>query len=149
MAGALQRPEATLVYAEAELAGGGHLSEPPVFRLAPAASPEELGDAVQGALAAYRTAVPRPDHGEWGEAGKPFLKAAGFRSWRSLHRDAKMSWITQNPDGSYVFTILKNGGSRGDRKGFQPFGVPDQKLRADASTAELGLALLGALDLCE
>jgi hypothetical protein len=144
-----QRPEVLLVHAHAKTTAGVYLVEEPVVRLKPTASHEELGAAVRQMLGAFRTGVPHPKRNEWGPQGRPFLKAAGFRSWRSLENAAKVTSICQKPDGSFAFSVTRNGGTRGDKKGFQGFGGPDQHLTAGASDAELGTAVIKALELCE
>jgi len=149
LAGILLRPEILLVHAYSKTTAGVHLVDEPVLRLNPSADPNEVGAAIRQVLAAYRTGVPHPKQNEWAESGKPFLAAAGFRSWRSLEAGAKSCHVTQKPDGSFSFSIFRNGGTRGEKKGFQPFGVPDRPLKAGPSDTELGLALREALQLCE
>src|SRR5713101_6963434 len=149
LAGVYERPEMLLVHAHAKTTAGVYLVEQPAIRLNPSASPQEIGAAVRRALGAFRTGVLNPNPSEWRDLGKPFLAAAGFRSWRALEVGAKMCSVTQKPDGSFIFSITRNGGTRGDKKGFQPFGVPDQHLAAQASEAELGSVVLKALELCE
>jgi len=149
LAGIYQRPEVLLVHAHAKTTAGVYLVEQPVVRLSPTAQHEELGAAVRQMLGAFRTGVRHPERSEWGPLGKPFLTAAGFRSWRSLENGAKLSSVIQKPDGSFTLSVTRNGGTRGDKKGFQGFGVPDQHLAAGASDAELGIAVMKALELCE
>jgi hypothetical protein len=149
LAGVYQRSDVLLVHAHAKTTNGIYLVEQPAIRLAPMASSEEIGAAVRRALGAFRTGLPNPERSEWGKLGKSFLAAAGFRSWRVLEAGAKKCEVTQKADGSFAFSITRNGGTRGDKKGFQPFGVPDQYLAAKASDSALGLAMLRALDSCE
>jgi hypothetical protein len=144
-----ERPDMLLVHAEAKTTAGVYVAEQPVIRLNPTVSPQEIGASVRRALAAFRTGVAHPNQYEWRDLGKPFLAAAGFRSWRALVVGAKMCNVTQKADSSFVFSITRNGGTRGDKKGFGPFGVPDQYLAAHASDAELGSAVLKALESCE
>ena len=148
LAGVFQRPEVLLVHAHAKTTAGVYLVELPAIRLNPVVPSHEIGAAVRRALGACRT-VPHPDASEWRDIGKPFLAAAGFRSWRVLEVGAKRCGVTQKPDGSFAFSITRNGGTRGDKKGFQRFGVADQHLGAKASDAELGSAVLKALESCE
>ena len=149
LAGVYQRPEVVLVHAHAKTTAGVYLVEQPAIRLDSRPTPVEVGAAVRQALGEFRTGVAHPSSSEWGGAGKPFLTAAGFRSWRTLEDGARMLRVTQKADGSFLFSITLNGGTRGDKKGFQGSGAPDQRLAAGASDAELGSAVLKALESCE
>jgi hypothetical protein len=149
LASVLERPEVLLVHAEAKTTAGVYLANEPVIRLKPTAAPQELGAALRQALASFRIGVPHPKPEQVSGLFKPFLKAAGFRSWRSLEVGAKCCSVSQKPDGSIVIAILRNGGTRGDRKGFQPFGVPDHRLPEGVSDASLGAGVRKALELCE
>src|SRR6266849_6419707 len=74
-----ERPEMLLVHAHAKTTAGVYLVEQP---------------AVRRALGAFRTGVLYPNPSEWRDLGKPFLAAAGFRSWRALEVGAKMCSVT-------------------------------------------------------
>ena len=57
-------------------------------------------------------------------------------------------WIEESA-GFVTFTPLRNGGSRGDEKGFQPFGKEPVRVPASFSNEELGDVLLQTLSHCE
>ena len=149
LASVLERPEVLLVHGHVKTTGGGYVASPPTIRLDPAAPAREIGIAVRTALDAFRSGVADPDDSEWLDLNKTFLKAAGFRSWRALENGAKLCHVTRRADGTYVFQIMRNGGTRGDKKGFQSFGVPDQYLNGTASDSELGTAVRTALEACK
>ena len=118
---------------------------PPVHRLDAAADPSDAGRALRESLAASTTRIPPRFWREQREITKEFLKAAHVRSWRQLQTGAVACWIAER-DGVIVLTPLRNGGTRGDSKGFQPFGASDVTVAASATDAELGAAVIEALD---
>ena len=77
-----------------------------------------------------------------------FLRAAGVRSWRQLEANAVACWIREE-NGTIRLTPLRNGGTRGDKKGFQPFDAADISVLTSASDEQLGAAVLAALDRSE
>lgn len=132
-----------IIAANAQTTAGIRLTQPPVFLSCRDATAGEIGAAVRAALAGFRAEIPHPT--DFRGVDKPFLEAAGFRSWLALTADAKYTSVAQTAEG-FRFWITRNGGPK---NGFQPFGAPDHELHAAASDEELGRALLGALDACE
>jgi hypothetical protein len=124
---------------------GFHVSTSPVFRLPPDASPESVGRHLREALASYQPNFALPPPSEWKAYQRAFLKSTGFRSWRQLEGPSKSCFIQQDADGRVVFTPLRNGGSRGPKKGFQPFGLPAITTPASLTDGALGTYLLDAL----
>ena len=108
---------------------------------------EVIGMAVQGALKAYREDIPSSREAS-AERGRAFLKAAGFRSWRSLERDALYCQFYDDGD-QITFEPLRNGGTQGEKKGFQPFGAASVTVPARSSAATIGEATLEALSRAE
>ena len=140
--GIYRRSDCIIIHLVNRATSGIGIASTPVFRVLVSASQEEIGQAILAALAAFEDGVPHPS--EWIGHGKEFLKAAGFRSWRALEKDAV--YCTFSDDGSsFRFEPLRNGGTRGDKKGFQPFGAAEVVLLSQVSAAELGTAALVAL----
>ncbi|HEX5515847.1 MAG TPA: hypothetical protein VFY81_15720 [Gammaproteobacteria bacterium] len=135
-------PDAWIVHAQHRTTAGVLLHGAPVFRLPTDATSAELGRAVRDALAGYRDGIPHP--ATWKGIGTEFLKLAGFRSWRSLREQSKSCWIAES-DSDLTFTPLRNGGSAGKQKGFQPFGASPLKARSSFSDEEIGQVLKDAI----
>ena len=79
---------------------------------------------------------------------KTFLAAARVRSWRQLETNAVACWIREH-EGEIIMTPLRNGGTQGDEKGFQPFGAAEATISLSAADAQLGAAVSAVLDRSE
>ena len=145
-AGVYLHPSAFILHALGQVPAGFQISIPPVFRLPVSAAPELLGRTLREALAAYQPGFAQP--ADWSGHRAGFLKAAGLRSWRNLEGLSRSCWI-QEADRQITFTPLRNGGPRGAKKGFQPFGAALIVCSSGASDQELGGVLLDALAMCE
>lgn len=143
-AGAYRTSKGILIHPVALTDAGVGVDVPPVIRLDPSAPPADLGAAVRTALQQDHPRIPHPARDGWNDVTKPFLKAISARSWRAFESTAVHCWIAA-ADGTIQFTPLANGGTRGDRKGFQPFGAPEVTAPQDAPDAVIGQALLAAL----
>jgi hypothetical protein len=141
-AGAYLHPDTWIIHAEHRTTAGVLMSNPPVFRMPLSAATSQLGLAVRQALEGYRENVPHPT--DWKNAGAEFLKLTGFKSWRALEAPSKSCWISES-GGELVFTPLRNGGTAGDKKGFQPFGAVPLRVPAAPSDEQLGQALMETL----
>jgi hypothetical protein len=141
-AGVYQHADVLLLHAHRRAQAGFLVAVPPVIRLPPSSSAAEVGKALRQALGAFQ--AEREDPADWSGLRSEFLQATGFRSWKALEESAKSCWIEEQA-GRIELTPLKNGGSRGADKGFQPFGVPPSTMEASESDAEIGQALLDAL----
>src|SRR5258708_2533748 len=119
-AGVYLNPDALILHALGQVPAGFLISIPPVLRLPASAEPDLLGRTLRDALAAYQPNFPQP--ADWNRHRADFLKAAGVRSWRKLEGLSRSCWI-QQADHEITFTPLRNGGSHGAKKGFQPFGA--------------------------
>lgn len=108
------------------------------------ASAADIGAALRSLLTSPPSAVLPDGWKENAELGKQFLTAAGVRSWKQLETDTVHCWIESNGD-VVTLTPLRNGGTSGDRKGFQPFGATVVTVPMSATDAELGAAVLEAL----
>ena len=139
------RGDTVIVYPINRAVSGLGISSEPVFRLS-RGSISGVGDAVLAALEAFREGLPQPDFARGEDAA--FLRAAGFRSWRTLESGSVSCWF--DDDGSHItFEPLRYGGTRGARKGFQPFGAEPVVLASGASATEVGTAALLALERAE
>jgi len=141
-AGVFQHPEFLILHAFQRLGDGPELATIPVVRLPASTSIAEIGLTLRQMLTAYQ--VNTSTLFDWKAARAQFLQATGFRSWRALEGPAKMCWIEEIGD-RIIFTPLRNGGTRGPKKGFQPFGAAEISVPARATDVELGKALLSAL----
>src|SRR5688572_17807863 len=126
---------------------GAGISVPPVTRLRADAAPTEIGTALRNALDAGSAVIRHPEQDEWKPTGERFLRAAGFRSWRQLENQARYCFILAD-EGRITITPSANGGTRGPRKGFQPFGAPEITVEETVSDDIIGNAVLNALSLC-
>lgn len=142
-AGAHLHPDGFILHAQHRATSGVLVGAPPVLRLPLDVSEAELGIALRTALRAYAEDVPHPT--DWSESGKAFLRAAGYRSWKSLEAPARSCWI-ELAEGRLVITPLRDGGSRGDQKGFQPFGAEPVAVSITGTDEEVGIALKAAFD---
>ena len=145
-AGVYQHRTELVLHAHWRARAGFCMASPPVIRISGTSTTEELGAGVRRVLDAYLADLPDPAN--WKEFRAQFLKATGYRSWKSLEAHAKSCWIEVIED-SILFTPLRNGGSRGDNAGFQPFGKEPLVVQATCTDEGLGNALLHALSLCE
>ena len=147
-AGAYLRSDCLLIYAVAQMPRGIGVLSVPVWRLHPDGDSTVAGAAVASALAASHTLPADPSQTELAALSKVFLKAAGFRSWRALEAGARGCCIEER-EGTIVFTPLRNGGTRGSKKGFQPFDAPPIVCRRDLGAVTLGDALRETLRQAE
>ncbi len=146
-AGVYRTSDAILIHPVALTDAGVGVYVPPVFRLETDTPPAELGAAVRAALQEDPPPIPHPARDGWKPVTDRFLKAAGARSWRRLESGAVHCWI-EATKGTVRFTPLANGGTRGPRKGFQPFGAPELTAVEAEGDGVLGEALLRTLAAC-
>jgi hypothetical protein len=118
---------------------------PPVHRFPLEPEPASVGRVLRELLTTGTAIVPPETWKDREPLAGQFLKAAGVRSWRQLETGVRCCWIEAS-DGQVTLTPLRNGGTRGDQKGFQPFGAPVVRVAADAPDADLGAAVLEALN---
>ena len=142
-AGVWLRPEVLILIAHLGVRGGPRYATLPVARLSPTSGVTEIGLTLRSMLGCYEEVNDISDEDHHAR-GVVLLRAMKFRSWRSLEAGAKSCLIGED-QGALVFTPLRNGGTRGPRKGFQPFGAADISLPGDASNSAMGRALMDAL----
>jgi hypothetical protein len=143
-AGAYRTGNMLLLHAVAYTRAGIGVLVPPVHRFTSETDPGVVGAALSDLLASPPSIVPPDGWKDRAEMGKQFLKAAGFRSWKQLEARAVYCSIEAGEE-RITLTPLRNGGTRGDKKGFQPFGAPVVTVAVDAPTRELGAAVSEAL----
>lgn len=146
-AGVYLHPDRLIIYAHHLATAGFCVATTPVFILSCESSPMEVGVALRKALVNFQEGVPEPP--EWKTHREMFLKATGFRSWKALQGLPTRSCWIEEADGKVIFTPLKNGGNRGPKKGFQPFGRNPINVSVSVSDEELGNGLLRVLKECE
>jgi hypothetical protein len=133
-----KRSDGFLVHPLNRATTGLGLASEPVWRLPSASSASDLGAAVLSALGTWRDGVPHPT--VWKGYGKTFLKAAGFRSWRSLEAGADHCIFSD--DGTVLTFLCCKPCERG---GFVPSGRPSEVVLSMAPSDVVGAAALRAL----
>ena len=128
LAGAYRRANLILIHASARTLPGFLVNSPPWIGLPADARNTEIGEAVRTALAGYRDGDPVPDYrsADWKALRQARHRAAGVTSERAYMTDsAYLSLCEEN--GILRITPCRNGGSRGEHKGFQ--FLPNLELR--------------------
>jgi hypothetical protein len=120
------------------------LSAGPALRLPRGASPAELGAAIRACLNESRRGVPHPQ--DWRKVVPPVLQLAGVRSWAALQRSAAMCRVEAGPELLRVVPH-RNGGTRGNERGYHPLEDQAVTLAPSATDEELGSAVLASIDL--
>jgi len=104
----------------------------------------ELASAVLAALAQSGKTVPHPT--SWKGQDAALLKAAGARSQRAFQSGSRYVYVER--DGRTLrLEPSRNGGTKGDEKGFHPLPELAASLPLDSSAEAIGAALRAALDL--
>jgi CDI immunity protein len=118
----------------------------PVVRLARPVSETDLGTTIRRTLAKSRVGVPHPT--DFKLLLTEFLAVAGARSWNAIQRTAAKCSIVAEATCIRV-TPSKNGGTKGENRGYTPLGNLAIELRATASDEELGEAVITAFAACQ
>ena len=134
-----------LVHPNQQTTAGVWVSVAPYLTLPPTADYTALGNAVLEALEHSVGVMPHPK--DWKGLGHPRLAAAGVKSEKAFQLGSRLVLIERSPSG-YAFQPTKNGGYRGDAKGFTPLSEQRSTLSLDCDGRELGHALKDALQLC-
>ncbi len=105
---------------------------------------EQLGKSILDALGDSGRTVPHPT-GWKGQDASSRLKAAGVKSERAFQDGARYVRVERTQAG-FLIEPSRNGGTKGDAKGFEP--LPDHAIAVDpgASAADLGEAIRKGLD---
>jgi hypothetical protein len=109
------------------------------------AAADALGDGVLAALAESGKEVPHPS--SWKGQSAPLLKAAGVRSEKALHTGSRYLMV-EREGKTLRIEPSRNGGTKGDTKGFEPLPQLAISLDAGAAPEALGAAIRAALERC-
>jgi hypothetical protein len=144
--GIFRRPTFYLVHSNTQIEGSVAYASAPYISLPLESSPQELGQAVRQALAGCRLTQDRSMDPK--EVNRELLRAAKTRSIKGLMEGTVACIMSIHIDQLFIFPT-RNGGTRGDQKGFQY--LPDTEkvtIPLDASDEELGEGVLKALERC-
>ncbi len=122
--------------------GVGIASEPYVA-IPLEADTEQLGKSILDALGESGRTVPHPTVWKGQDASR--LEAAGVKSERAFQDGARYVRVERTQAG-FLIEPSRNGGAKGDAKGFAP--LPDRAIAVDAgaSADDLGKAIRKGLD---
>jgi len=107
---------------------------------------EQLGKSILDELGESGRTVPHPTVWKGQDASR--LTAAGVRSERAFQDGARYVRV-ERTQGGFLIEPSRNGGTKGDAKGFEPLTDRAIALDAGASTDDLGKAIRKGLDSCE
>jgi len=144
-ASAYRFPDRMLLHSKARMPGWALIACEPYLTIPRDAAAEDVGRAVQIALAGYRAEV--PDSSDLKRVTAAFVRGIGAKSHRRL-QESSISCSIRELDGRLEFHPYHNGGTSGDTKGFQPISGAQFSLAADSAPAEIGIALVRCFALC-
>lgn len=144
-ASAYRFPDRMVLHSQARLPSWIHLACEPYLTLPRDAAAEDVGRAVRTVLDGFRAEAPQPDDYKQGAAA--FVRGVGAKSQKQLQETSICCGIMER-DGQLEFQPHHNGGTSGDRKGFQPISGVQYSLAADSAPAEIGAALIRCFALC-
>jgi hypothetical protein len=124
-------------------AGLGIASEPYVS-LPLDARPDSLGNLVLSALSKSGQTVPHPTI--WRGLDKPRLEAAGVKSEKAFQTGARSVSVERGQ--AFRLEPSRNGGSKGDTKGFEPLPDLSMSLPLGSTATEIGQAIRACLERC-
>jgi hypothetical protein len=124
-------------------AGLGIASEP-YIGLPLDAEPKSLGNSVLSALSHSGQTVPHPM--TWKGLDKPRLEAAGVKSEKAFQSGARSVGVERGQ--AFRLEPSRNGGSKGDTKGFEPLPELSMSLPLSSTAAALGQAIRNCLERC-
>ena len=139
IASAYRFSDRLVLHSEARTPAGFYIACEPYLTLAQDTVEEEVGRAVQSALANFRAEIPQPTNFKQGKAD--FIRGVGTKSHKKLQEGSIHCGIRER-DGKIEFEPSHNGGTSGDTKGFQPISGAKVSLPANSDPAEIGTALL-------
>ena len=136
-----------VIHSHGRTPAGFYVACDPYFKLACDASAEDCGKTVLAALNAYRFEVPQPESNEWTEMTRALVRGVGAKSHKQLQLNAICCGILEHA-ARLAIEPTHNRGTTGSSKGFQPINEALVIAARDASSAEIGTALLRGFDLC-
>jgi len=134
-----------VVHSQARTTAGLYVGCKPYLLLRPDCSDEEIGQAVNAALAGFKVSVPTPTN--WKEFRQAWLAGLRAKSERQLQQTSVYCGISDYID-RIEFEPSHNGGTSGEGRGFAPSIDRKFALMASASPKQLGAALCRAFTLC-
>lgn len=127
------------VLASAKNAFGIFQASEPFFKLPSSSSPQEIGQRVLDALAAYREGVPGKTYVRGvKQPPDPFLTFAGFKSWNAFEKGGRHFSISEN--GSELQITPSIPAPEGGH-----LHQPNKALHVPAHAEQIGRALLEQL----
>ena len=108
------------------------------------AGPEALGNSVLSALSKSGQTVPHPT--VWKGLDKPRLEAAGVKSEKAFQSGARSIRVERGQ--AFRLEPSRNGGSKGDTKGFEPLPELSMSLPLSSTAAALDQAIRDCLERC-
>jgi hypothetical protein len=103
-----------------------------------------LGESVLRALGESGRTIPHPT--VWKGRGADRLRAAGVKSERAFQAGSHYVSVEHKGSG-FLIEPSRNGGTKGDAKGFKPLPSHTMALDSDSSADDLGSAIRKALDI--
>ena len=143
-----RRAEHYFVHANAQTVDGLWLASEPAVLLAADSAPQALGHAVLDALKAGAFGVAAPSTSDYRALHAPLLAVARVRSWSALQRTANLCEVWHRGT-EIVVEPTRNGGTRGDSRGYHHLPEHAATLEARCSAADLGLAVRSAFERCQ
>lgn len=140
-----QLSDRVLIHPWQQTSAGLGIASEPYVSLPPDAEPGALGRSVLAALSQAGRTLPHPL--SWKGLDAPRLKAAGVRSERDFQAQARYVCVART-DKALRVEPTRNGGSKGDAKGFAPLPALGVTLPLDSLPEALGLAVRDALTKC-
>jgi hypothetical protein len=104
-----------------------------------------LGNCVLTALTHSGQSVPHPS--SWKGLEAPRLKAAGVKSEKAFQSGAR-SLTVDRVDQALRIEPSRNGGTKGESKGFEPLPKLSTSLPLTSTAEKLGSAIRAALEMC-
>lgn len=141
----LNRKNRTLVYPECRTDAGVFVAMEPFIVLQKDPSATELGQALLTALNHSGRTVPTLT--DWKTFSQPRLLAAGVKSEAAYQRNSKLVLIEMT-GSEVVLKPTKNGGVKGDSKGFSELLGSEVIISSNENPNEIGLAALAVLQVC-
>jgi hypothetical protein len=124
---------------------GLSIASEPYVSLPLDADAKALGDSVLSALSLSGRTVPHPT--SWENLGTARLNAAGVKSEKAFQLGARSLNAEREAQG-FRIEPSRNGGAKGDTKGFEPLPEFGISLPLTASAATLGAAIRACFERC-